>query len=198
MAPKRRTFQRISGTRRYRKVFVIATEGAKTEQQYFSLFNNDKTSIQIKCLSNKKHKSSPKQVLSQMKKHLKDSELRKEDQAWLVVDKDDWDDADLNLLYQWSQQKEQYGLALSNPMFEYWLTLHFDDGNDISTSRDCKARIKQHIQEYDKNLNLRIFTPENIQAAIQRAKVKDRPPCQDWPRQTGTTVYRLITSILAS
>ena len=39
-AKKRRSLRRPLGQRRYRKLFVIAAEGEKTEPQYFSLFNN--------------------------------------------------------------------------------------------------------------------------------------------------------------
>jgi hypothetical protein len=37
MARKRRSLQRPLGKRRYRKLFVIAAEGAKTERQYFGM-----------------------------------------------------------------------------------------------------------------------------------------------------------------
>jgi hypothetical protein len=83
MPPKRRKFQRPLGERRYRKLFVIAVEGVKTEPQYF---------------------------------------------------------------------------ALSNPKFEYWLLLHFNDGTGIASSRDCSDRLKRHLPGYDKGIDAR--TPE--------------------------------------
>ena len=54
-----------------------------------------------------------------MKKHLEKEGLKKTDEAWLVVDKDQWSDEHLFQLHQWSQQKENYGFALSNPKFEF-------------------------------------------------------------------------------
>ena len=44
MLAKRGSFQRPFGERRYRKLFVIATEGVKTEPQYFAAFNIDRRS----------------------------------------------------------------------------------------------------------------------------------------------------------
>ena len=37
MPPKRRNFRRPLGERRYRKLFIVATEGVKTEPQYFAI-----------------------------------------------------------------------------------------------------------------------------------------------------------------
>ncbi len=34
-----------------------------------------------------------------------------------------------------------------------------------------------------------------IADAIKRAKRKDNPPCEKWPQNTGTTVYRLVEKI---
>jgi len=34
---RRRTFHRPEGQRRYRRLFVIATEGAQTEPRYFAI-----------------------------------------------------------------------------------------------------------------------------------------------------------------
>ncbi len=54
-----------------------------------------------------------------MEQHLKDDGLGTSDHAWLVVDKDNREDKQSNELYQWSEKQENFGLALSNPTFEY-------------------------------------------------------------------------------
>ena len=65
MPPKRRKFQRPLGERRYRKLFVIAVEGVKTEPQYFAIFNDQQSVIRVNCLKGS-HDSSPPQVLKRM------------------------------------------------------------------------------------------------------------------------------------
>ena len=110
------------------------------------------------------------------------------------MDKDRWQDTQLQLLYDWSQSDERYGLAVSNPMFEYGLLLHFEDGNVISSARDCTSRLKRHLPDYDKNLQVEILRP-NVSTALSRAENRDNPPCTDWPRNTGTTVYRLVKAL---
>ncbi len=194
MPGKRRKFQRPWGQRRYRKLFVIAVEGANTEPQYFALFNQQSV-IRVNCLKGK-NESSPPQVLKRMEQHLKEESLRKADEAWLVCDKDQWTDEQLLQLHGWSQKHVNYGFALSNPNFEYWLLLHFEEGSGVSSARDCSERLKRHLPDYSKNLDTRKISHEMIADAIRRAKQRDNPPCADWPRTIGTTVYKLVESIL--
>ena len=109
----RRQLSRPLGERRYKKLFVIATEGTKTEPQYFSLFDHGSSVLKVVCLKGKRG-SSPPQVLRRMTDHLKNEGLRFTDEAWLVVDKDDWTDLQLLQLHKWSLSQDNYGLALSN------------------------------------------------------------------------------------
>ena len=191
----RRRFKRSIGQRRYRKIFVLAVEGTKTEPKYFALFNTEQSLMRVNCLKGQ-HDSSPPQVLKRMEDHLKQEGLKKSDEAWLVVDKDQWSDEQLAQLQQWSMKQENYGFALSNPKFEFWLLLHFEGGSGVTSSRNCSDRLKRYLPDYDKDIDSRKFTSEAIAEAIQRAKQRDTPPCVDWPRGIGTTVYRLVQNIL--
>ena len=196
MPRKRRTFHRPLGTLRYRKLFVIAVEGANTEPQYFGIFNDRQSVIKVNCLQSK-YGSAPPHVLRRMEQYLKKESLKTTDEAWLVCDKDHWTDDQLLQLHEWSKKKDNYGFVLSNPNFEYWLLLHFENGNGVSNAHDCSQRLKRHLPGYDKNLDVRKISPEMILDAIQRAKQRDTPPCTDWPKSIGTTVYRLVDRILA-
>ena len=196
MSPRRRKIQRQLGERRYRKLFVIAMEGAKTELQYFSIFNDSNSVIRVNCLKGH-HKSSPPQVLKRMETYIRKEKLKDSDEAWLVVDKDTWTDEQLAQLNTWAQKKRNYGFALSNPKFEYWLLLHFEEANNIASSKNCEDRLKRYFPDYDKGIYVRKITPEQIKEAVRRAKFRDHPPCTDWPKSIGTTVYRLVEAILA-
>ena len=192
----RRKFHRPLGVRRYRKLFVIAVEGVKTEPQYFAVFNNDQSVIWVNCLKGK-HDSAPPQVLKRMTDYLKREALKESDEAWLVVDKDQWTDEQLAQLHQWSQEGNNHGFALSNPNFEYWLLLHFEDGTGLTGSKNCTERLKRHLPDYDKGIDTRRITRDSIDDAIRRARQRDNPPCADWPRIVGsTTVYRLVENII--
>lgn len=196
MASKRRVFKRLLGKRPYRKLFVVATEGIKTEPDYFVIFDDHQNIIKVKCVKGDQ-KSAPEKVLKRMTDYLKEEHLKKTDEAWLVVDKDQWTDIQLMELHEWVQQANNRGLALSNPNFEFWLLLHFEDGNKIESAKACLRRLTRHLPNYNKGIDTRLFTQQNIVDAIHRAKIKDNPRCKDWPRNPGrTTVYRLVENIL--
>ena len=189
-------YTRPVGQRRYRRIFVLATEGANTEPQYFKMFNNDSTSVRhVRVL---KHSGSdPISVLRSMDRYLENEELRNEDSAWLIVDTDQWTNDQLRGLHYWAGSDGRYGLAVSNPMLEYRLLLHFEDGNGVGSSRECVTRLRRHLADYDKNLQPRMLR-ERVPEAVSRAERRDSPPCTDWPRAAGTTVYRLVREITSA
>ncbi|MEW6710606.1 MAG: RloB family protein [Candidatus Riflebacteria bacterium] len=191
----RRSFARPPGKRKYKKLFVLSMEGKITERQYFDLFKASNAIIHLEILPGSL-KSSPFHVLKRMKSYLIQNRLMKIDEAWLVIDKDQWTEEQLASLYDWSKTSENYGLALSNPNFEFWLLLHFEDGAGISGSLSCVRRLKRFLPDFDKSIDKIRFNKDCIKNAISRAKEKDRPATEDWPRTTGTTVYRLVEKIL--
>jgi hypothetical protein len=200
MPEKRRSFTRRCSNRTYRKLFVIATEGAKTEPQYFNIFQTLKKEQVIIHLRKGKNKSDPENVLKRMKEYLKTERLKPSDEAWMVVDKDQWRDDQIDKLHEWTKQQKNYGLALSNPKFEYWLLLHFADG-DIRSGQNIEKLLDSHLPSYShtKAVDPLKFKLENIEKAISRAKKRDAPPCEDWPRLPNrTTVYKLVSNILNS
>ncbi|MHB1512245.1 MAG: RloB family protein [Acidiferrobacter sp.] len=144
--------------------------------------------------------SAPRAVLSRMKAYLKSQSLRASDQAWLVVDKDQWTEDQLTEPHAWSKGSDNFGFALSNPSFEYWLLLHFEDGEGLASARECSDRLRRHCPRFDKGVVDLALTVSDarIRAAIRRAKRRDTPPCGDWPRALGgTTVYRLVDQMVS-
>ena len=93
------------------------------------------------------------------------------------------------------------GFALSNPKFEFWLLLHFEDGGGVSSSQICSQKLDRHLPGYDKGINVRRISDTMITNAIRRARQRDNPPSGVWPHMTGTTVtgttvYKLVENIL--
>lgn len=193
MAQPSRRFTRKLGERRYHKLFLVATEGAKTEPQYFKWLNREHACVQVIKVG---HDSDPLHVLKRMKDTLAQTSSMPPWEAWLVVDKDQWTDDQLAQLHAWALEQENHGFALSNPAFEFWLLLHFEDGTGITRLNQCVAQLKKHLPAYDKKIDISKITLERVNDAIRRAKARDNPPSQDWPRTTGTTVYRLAENIL--
>jgi len=191
MANKRRKFRRPTPYLSYRKLFLIATEGAKTEPIYFRIFNSPRATVHIKILPARKHDTSPPQVLKRAEEFVKEKGLRKNDEVWLVIDRDQWTEEQLEKVYL-GCKAAAYNLAVSNPKFEYWLLLHFEDGRGVNGSRDCTERLSRFLPNFEK-AHLEVQKIQlGIADAIRRAEEKDNPPCEDWPRRNGSTVYRLV------
>jgi len=196
----RRDFKRPFGKKEKRRVFIVASEGRLSENGYFSQFNNVSWSIFVKVRTVKKNnKSAPHQVLKYMKKYLSENHLESNDKAWIVIDTDHWNEDEIQKIHEWAQSHENYGIAVSNPNFEYWLLLHFEEGNKMKNTTECSRRLKKHWPEYNKEIDPEKFKKEVVCKAVQRAKLRDTPRCSDWPRTIGkTTVYRLVEQILNS
>lgn len=197
MPPKRREFRRLLGERRYKRLFIIATEGNKTEPRYFDILNRMAPNAHVIHVPGG-HASSPPQVLKRMKEYIERERPELPYEAWLIVDKDSWNAEQLDLLHRWEQQRDNYGLAISHPKFEYWLLLHFEDGRNVKSTHQCFSRLQQHLPNYRKDADLRKIT-SRIDNAISRAEERDNTTSKDWlPTFGSTTVYRLVRKILES
>jgi len=108
-----------------------------------------------------------------------------------VLDRDQWSAEQLDRVF-FGCRAPASNLAVSNPKFEYWLLLHFEDGSGVSGSRACTQRLIRYLPNFKKNyLEIQKVEP-GIPDVIHRAEAKDMPACEDWPKTNGSTVYRLV------
>ncbi|WP_373533800.1 RloB family protein [Microcoleus sp.] len=179
------------------KLFIVATEGEETEKQYFGMFKS--TRIQVEILATPEDgKSSPEYVLKRLDKCKKQYDLNEDDMLWLVSDVDRWRDEKLSEVCRQARQKG-YNLAISNPCFEVWLTLHFEDINsEDRTCKNFKARLRTILGSYNgSNLDISAYEP-NTKDAVNRAKNLHPSSQHNWPPTLGTHVYRLVEILLKS
>ncbi len=186
-------------SRSSKKVFLLSTEGAVTEPGYFEFFSNYKD-IKIRTVKPKKGKSSPIDVLKRMNKALVKSGLKTRDEAWIVIDTDQWKVNQFREVQNWANSKGSgfhRGVAISNPKFEYWLLLHFEDVKGGEAAEKCADRLKKLFPGYEKEIDTRKITEEMIKTAVARAKARDESYCKQHPGAEGCTeVYKLVESIL--
>lgn len=131
-----------------------------------------------------------------MKSYLKKESLRNTDEAWIVVDKDDWTADQLGELLQWAEKRKNYGFALSNPNFEYWLLLHFEDGKGMTNSQECVTRLRKYLPNYRKDIDSRKITLEQIAKAVVRTKQRDMHCSNDLQPIWSTSIYKLVEKII--
>ena len=194
----RRNFSRSSSRFSYRRRFVLSTEGRITEPEYFRHLLEFCPHVLVECLKTD-GKSAPPYVLKRIKKSLKETPLERTDEAWLLVDKDNWTDDQLQPLLEWAQEEKRYNLAVSCPAFDFWLLLHFEEGSGAHSLQVCRARLRKLDSRYDKSiagLKGRI-TPDAVRQAIERARTRDCPHSAPYSGEPGCTdVYRLVERIL--
>ena len=143
MGRERRDFVRRSGFRDA-TLFVIASEGDVTEPRYFNGLKDRWHSSRIHIEVMRRDDattSSPVSVLGSLDQHATTYHLRNGDQLWLVIDRDSqsWKLREMAAVARACQQKN-YHLAVSNPCFELWLLLHFDDLPRQTAERKNRVR----------------------------------------------------------
>jgi len=174
------------------RLFIIATEGRKTEKQYFAMFGNRRCQVQV--ITNEENKSAPAHILKRLKDFKKEFQLKADDELWLMIDVDRWGDKQLAIVSAQAEQNK-FQMAVSRPCFETWLYLHHDDlGHEHISSGDMKKKLADILGGYNSSkLNLKVF--KNVDAAISRAKALDISPDERWPTKTGTHVYKIVEKV---
>lgn len=176
------------------KLIVIATEGHKTEKQYFKIFENIR--VQVVVIPSNDNRSAPEYILDRLNNYSEAYQIGKNDEFWLMVDTDRWGDKKLSEMSQ-EAFKKNYFLAISNPCFEVWLYLHLGSiSTNFTECKELKKMLRQKIGSYNpSNLNLDIYKP-NILIAIRRAKDISPDDGSRWPASIGTHVYKIVEKII--
>ncbi len=190
------TLSRRKPTRPYRPVYWISAEG-QTERDYFQMDVFRKLNVSIRFPKNVSlTRTNPAVILQRLKKELESSGLRKGDEAWVVVDVDEWDEKEFAKLLNWSQSNSQYHLAISNPKFELFLLLHFEEGIGCTTASKVDETLNRYMHDYDKHIKSSQFDIEAIQHAVKHAEAKRMTQADEIPVPGITDVYKLVQHLL--
>lgn len=193
-------FSRKQPSRHFKRLFVIATEGGKTEPAYFERLQRvvGYQNVKIDILANLHH-AAPNAVLARIQK-AEHGALKEGDELWCAIDRDDWPQTNIDALVQWARQAKAgivRGLALSSPKFELWLLAHFEvmAGNPHVSPKALITALKTHVPDYRKgSLHLQLSEAMVLQAISRcREAYGDNLPAHDG---VGTTVHLLVESIL--
>lgn len=182
-------------------LIIIATEGKKRELQYFTmdLFTGNKK-IQVQIIPAFDNKSSPKDVLSKLHEYALEYQFDEDDQFWLVIDKDRWDNAGLHKIINLCDDSN-YRVALSNPCFELWLLLHFRKVNELNLTdnmscTDIKNIFNPQLTERDEGSYEATYA-RWVTHALEEAPKLDKHPNAPFPDCPGTRVYQLVEQLIS-
>lgn len=199
------------------RLIVIASEGKDTERIYFTAlakeYTNPRVHVHILERSeNEQNNSSPEHVLKQLNDYKSQYKLEADDELWLVVDKDQWEDKMLSRVATECALEVSMHMALSNPCFELWLLLHLEDAASLTPEEHTlwmenrrksknadpylKVRLRQKMGTYHESSYDALTLIAHIEDAIERARALDKTPTDRWPQTLGTRVYLLAESVM--
>jgi hypothetical protein len=183
------------------RLIIIATEGKETEKQYFEDEAFQHIRVQIRVLpTGVDGRSAPQHVLARLKEFAAEYELQPNDQLWIAIDKDRWEERALADVCNKAARSTllRAKAAVSTPCFELWLYLHRADWTEGEVHAEAlKQRLRELLGSYNHaKLDMSQFRP-GIGDAIVRAKSTDSSERCPWPENPGTCVYKLVEAILS-
>ena len=189
----RRVKKRTVRTRPLRQRFLVVCEGEKTEPNYFREF---RVWVEVKIVGTGKDTMDVVKHAERLRDEAQ-RQGREYDQCWAVFDLDEFPSSKFNDAIRRAQNK---GIqpAYSNPAFELWFLLHFEDRQTPITRQECQRRLKRHLGGYTKTkTGMRSLLEEQENTAINRAdrlcrSYQPHNPAHDNP---CTTVYRLVKEL---
>lgn len=164
--------RKASGRRKRNPVVYLICEGSETEVRYFKKFRSRECNIDIVPIPSQ-YKSADK-LVQKARATIGYSPYYPDegDMIWCVFDRDDNTNAMLSKAKQVAI-KEGYQIAFSNPSFEVWFLLHFN--NQTTPVENCEVAImllkkKGRLEQYEKNKEVYEQLKPLQEAAIDRAK----------------------------
>ena len=182
---------------------LIVCEGRVTEPVYFQAFKDEARNPLVHVAVESSAGRAYAVVSTAIARRSEaESEAKRErdqtlrwDEVWAVFDVDDHPKLDEARMLAAANEIE---LAISNPCFELWALLHFQDQRAHIERHKARAALQEHLPGYDKSPD---FTKMHAgyADATRRARALDDEAAQhaDPGRNPTTGVYRLTESIRA-
>lgn len=178
------------------KVIIISCEGENTEPEYFETIKNrlsDHISVllEITIVPRTNAGSDPQKIVCNLKDYIEDKyDYNSEnDEMWVVWDREKVPERKKQILGMIPECKEKnFHIAMTNPLFEFWLLLHIVDissyDREVLLNNDWVNSVRRYIDKELSNLllpggynkkkgkfNKNIVTVENIQRALDQEQL---------------------------
>jgi hypothetical protein len=174
----RKQFDRRSASRNIAQKILIVCEGQKTEPLYFKGIRQQRRlrTLQVKIVDTA-GKTDPMSIIdraiSERQSIKSENGWESGDTAWAVLDGDEHIERDKN---NWLKaltlaEKQKINLAITNPCFEFWYLIHFQDAYAPMNALTALKKLQKHLPNYTKAQTLYPDPLENLtNAALQRAE----------------------------
>lgn len=191
MIRRENTRQRRAPYRQELPQILVLCGGRSTEPQYFRGLKKERRNPAVRV--DVRDKGVDPAGLVRHAASLRDA--RDYDHVWCVVDVDQFDVARAFAL----ARMEGINLAVSNPCFEYWLLLHFEQcAAPLSCYGDVARRLSKHLPNYTKSALKFSDFAAGVDAAVGRAKKRCRQRGREHEHNPSTRVWELVEAIATS
>lgn len=182
-------------------LIVVVTEDTYAPEQYFRLVHARR--VVVKVASSQEGRCSPQAILESGRALRSDRDFCDFDEFWLLLDTDHWTQPAhiQNFIHVAKCAREEgFNVAVSNPCFDLWLLLHYEDVPNTASIYPCAAvgkRIRELNGEFNKtNLKAAHFDVARALQAIERGK-QLTPHLEAFQvNNPGTQVWSLVEHAL--
>jgi hypothetical protein len=203
-----RKLNRRQPTRNPIQKIVIACEGSKTEPDYFESIRKELRlrTLQIIVLPHQGRtdpRSIIERVIGERQEMRRNQTWTEGDSAWAVFDGDEHIEQSPE---NWRSAialatKQKIKLAITNPCFEFWYLIHFQDYFAQITRDRVINLLGKHIPNYDKSMclypkPLKPLTEQAIQRAERIAAQIERDELDEHSNPCCSGLPKLIQSLL--
>ena len=180
------------------RTFLIVSEGGD-ECDYFNCFKKQIESgndLIFKPLT--PAEPDPKHLVEYAIDQARDLDIDEGDEVWCVFDVDNNPDKVIEKAIE-EAKTQQVKTCLSNPCFDLWILLHFNDCLSKLSPQDTKAKVRIHLPNYSKKESFDKLKRRNRQKAILRAKKLNQMHKQnnvDLLSNPSTQIFHLVEHIV--
>ncbi len=184
--------------------FTIFSEGKNTEPGYFNQIDRETPNALVTVQVNGAAgvpKTLGEKALAFRRKHFKRGKhlnsFEENDQVWVVFDRDEHDKVKETID---NLKANKIGVAFTNPCFELWLVLHYEDFDKAIDRHAIQKHLESLCREYKsshgKRADCKTLMPK-IKDAEQRARKMNARRIEEGAagQPPWTTVYELTEAI---
>lgn len=139
MKPPRNDYGRLSDTRLPKKVIRVLTEGMITERDYIKILRSQYRGVVVDII---REGSPPKVLVDKARRYQASKDERNPDfdEIWCIFDVDQHPNIEQAIR---EAHDNNINIAITNPCFELWLVLHYQDQHRDINSRTIQSLAKQ-------------------------------------------------------
>lgn len=174
---RERSYGRRQGDRSIRFVHICC-EGERTEYQYFQAWKN---AGRVKEMSCHKRCKNVKEVCENVEQG--------EEVYWLFDTERPSDGVPVKEHRRLARQRGIQAIP-SNPSFEYWLLLHFEEtSGPFRSASELVGDLRKHIPQYDKSMNVYECIWGCTEEALERASRLRRNSGDAWDDDPNSSTH---------